>query len=164
MCHQIVSRLVFPIYGISVRPQGNGTTTDIILQSKMILPKVALRRSEAVLQEKKHIILMEVKAEHIKASFHRFPSQGKKQASEELKVCSVALNGIQISCIISIDKQVLLDEESNIIIDDEETKRQKRRSKMLQRRTALVMGMPDPFNNDDLNELTSFKETTEIVC
>jgi len=55
-----------------------------------------------------------------------------------------------------------LDEESNIIIDDEETKREKRRSKMLQRRTTLVMNMPDQFDND-ITESTSSEEATEIV-
>jgi len=50
-----------------------------------------------------------------------------------------------------------LDEESNIIVDDEETKREERRSKIWQRRTTLVMNMPDHFDND-LSESTSSEE------
>ncbi|XP_011694530.1 PREDICTED: leucine-rich repeat and guanylate kinase domain-containing protein-like isoform X2 [Wasmannia auropunctata] len=50
---EIMNRLVFPNYGNTMRPQRNGaTTTNIILQSKTMLPKVILRRSEAISQER----------------------------------------------------------------------------------------------------------------
>jgi len=89
-----MSRLVFPIYGIFVRPQGNGaTTTNIILQSKTMLPKVVLRRSEIVSLEKKHITLIEAKNQEYITSFDRIFEEKKKTLDlEELKVCN--LNGI----------------------------------------------------------------------
>ncbi|KYN13665.1 Leucine-rich repeat and guanylate kinase domain-containing protein, partial [Trachymyrmex cornetzi] len=139
---EIMSRLVFSIYGISMRPRGNGATTDIILQSKTMLPKVVLRRDEIAPQKKKHITLLETKNEKDIKSFDRLSSEEKKQASEELKV--------------------LLDEELNIIIDDEETKREKHRSKMLQRRTILMMDMLDQFDNDNFSESTSSEEIMDI--
>ncbi|XP_018402623.1 PREDICTED: uncharacterized protein LOC108779662, partial [Cyphomyrmex costatus] len=139
--NEIMSRLVFPIYDISVRPQGDGaTTTDIILQSKTMLPKVVLRRSEIASQKKKCIT--ETKNEKDIKSFDQLSSEEKKQTSEELKV--------------------LLDEESNIIIDDKETKREKHRSKMLQRRIILMMDMPDQFDNDNFSESTSSEEIMDI--
>jgi len=83
-----MSRLIFPIYGISVRPQGNGaTTTDIILQSKTMLPKVVLRRSEVVSLKKKRITLIEAKNKKHITSFDRVSEVKKKTlGSEELKV------------------------------------------------------------------------------
>lgn len=85
-----MSRLEFPIYGISVRPQGNGaTTTDIILQSKTMLPKVVLQRSELTSLEKNRITLAETKnGKYIMKSFEE-----KRYATGELKVQSVILNG-----------------------------------------------------------------------
>jgi len=82
-----MSRLVLPIYGISMRPQGNGaTTTNIILQSKTMLPKVVLRRSEVVSLEKKRITMIEAKnKEHI-TSFDRVSEEKKKTLGPELKV------------------------------------------------------------------------------
>ncbi|XP_071633993.1 uncharacterized protein [Temnothorax longispinosus] len=139
MYRQIMCRLEFPIYCISVRPQGNGsTTTDIILQSKTMLPKVVLRRSEVVSLEKKRITLTEARNGK---SFDRFSSEEKRRTTGELKV--------------------LLDEESNIIVDDEETKREERKSKMLLRRTTLVTNMSNHFDDDDLSESTSSEEATE---
>ncbi|XP_024877180.1 leucine-rich repeat and guanylate kinase domain-containing protein-like isoform X1 [Temnothorax curvispinosus] len=136
---EIMCRLEFPIYCISVRPQGNGsTTTDIILQSKTMLPKVVLRRSEVVSLEKKRITLTEARNGKL---FDRFSSEEKRRTTGELKV--------------------LLDEESNIIVDDEETKREERKSKMLLRRTTLVTNMSNHFDDDDLGESTSSEEATE---
>lgn len=48
-------RLEFPSHSVSVRPQNGATTTDIILQSKMMLPKVIIQRSELVAQAIKRI-------------------------------------------------------------------------------------------------------------
>ncbi|XP_011882335.1 PREDICTED: uncharacterized protein LOC105570029 isoform X2 [Vollenhovia emeryi] len=134
-------RLVFPIYGISVRPQGNGaTTTDIILQSKTMLPKVVLGRTEAASLEKKRITLTEAKnRKHIIKSFDRLSFEERRRETE---------------------LKVLLDEESNIIVDDEETKREEHRSKIWQRRTTLVT-KPDHFD-DNLSESTSSEEAMEI--
>lgn len=50
-------RLEFPSYSVSVRPQNGATMTDIILQSKTMLPKVIIQRSELVAQEKKRLAL-----------------------------------------------------------------------------------------------------------
>lgn len=95
MCYQIMCRLNFTIYDMSVRPQGNGAmTTDIILQNKL-LPKVVLRRSEMVSLEKKCTTLTKAKnGKHITKSFKRFLSKEKGHTTERLKVQSVILNRI----------------------------------------------------------------------
>lgn len=84
-------RIEFPIYGISVRPQGNGaTSTDIILQSKTMLPKAVLQRSE---MEKKYITLTNTKnGKHIVKLFDQLLSERKRH--EELKVQNITLNRI----------------------------------------------------------------------
>ncbi|KAG5328039.1 LRGUK protein, partial [Acromyrmex charruanus] len=136
---EVMNRLVFPIY-ISMRPQRNeATTTNTILQNNTMFPKGILRRNEIASQKKKHITLLEIKNEKDIKSFDQLSSEEKKQASDELKV--------------------LLDEELNIIIDDEETKREKHRSKILQRRTILML---DQFDNDNFNESTSSEEIIDI--
>lgn len=76
-------RLEFPIYGISVRPQGYATTTDIIMQSKTMLPKVILQRSEVITLEKKRIRLTQAKTEK-QIKLLEVPSEEKRH--EELKV------------------------------------------------------------------------------
>jgi len=77
-----------------VRPQGNGaTTTDIILQSKTMLPKIVLRRNEVASLEKKRILTKAKNEKRITKSFDRL-SEEKRQATQELKVQSITLNGI----------------------------------------------------------------------
>lgn len=56
-------RLEFPSHSVSVRPQNGATTTDIILQSKTMLPKITIQRSELEAQETKRA-LMKTKSEN----------------------------------------------------------------------------------------------------
>lgn len=85
-------RLEFPIYGTSVRPQGHGATSiDIISQSKTMLPKAVLRRSEMPLLEKKSTIKTQ-NGKHIVKSFEL--SSEEKRHDEELKVQNIILNRI----------------------------------------------------------------------
>lgn len=59
---------------------------------------------------------------------------------------------------------MILDEKSNIIIDDEETKRELRRSKMLERRSTLMLNGFDDVDKSDLTEeSTSSDEEMETV-
>lgn len=80
-------RLEFPSYGVSVRPQGTGATaTDIILESKTMLPKVVIQRSELVSREEKRVALMKTESkDDIVKSFDQLLSE-EKHARKELKV------------------------------------------------------------------------------
>ncbi|XP_036146137.1 leucine-rich repeat-containing protein 23 isoform X4 [Monomorium pharaonis] len=84
---QIISRLELPTYGVIVRPQNEATTTDIILQSKTMLPKTILQRSEAMLLEKKRIALREAWAKkHSVKSLDRMSFEERTHTTERLKV------------------------------------------------------------------------------
>ncbi|XP_032663417.1 leucine-rich repeat and guanylate kinase domain-containing protein [Odontomachus brunneus] len=140
---EIIERLELPTYSIYIRPQGTGaTTTDIILTSKTMLPKVIVGRREFLLGTKKRVVCQEKNnKEYIIKSFDQLLSEGQ-YAVGELKV--------------------LLDEEANIIIDDEETKRELHRTRMLQRRSTLELGATFiPDEEYDLNESNNDATKTE---
>lgn len=87
MCiDQVISRLELPTYSIHVRPQSNGaTTTDIILESKTMLPKVVLRRSE-IKSKKLHVPFREIwNNDKKKESLDLLPDEYQHK-TEELKV------------------------------------------------------------------------------
>jgi len=73
-----------------MKPEENGTITDIKLQNKM-LPKLVFRRNEIISQKKEYITSLETKND-IK-SFDQLLSEEKKQLAE-LKVRIVTLNKI----------------------------------------------------------------------
>ncbi|RLU26219.1 hypothetical protein DMN91_000012 [Ooceraea biroi] len=127
---EVICQLQLPTYSIHVRPQGTGaTTTDIILESKTMLPRVVLRRSE-------------MKPRKNRVPLKRERNNGnnkKKHTMEELKV--------------------ILDEESNIIIDDEEVIRERRRSRMLERRSTLLNGLDDLDKGDLTESTSSDEAT-----
>lgn len=80
--------LELPSYSIWIRPQGTGaTTTDIILESKTMLPKAVMRRSEIVPKVKKRITPQEEKEStyHIMKSFDQLLPE-EQDTTEELKV------------------------------------------------------------------------------
>ncbi|CAL1679756.1 unnamed protein product [Lasius platythorax] len=139
---EIMHRLEFPSYGVSVRPQGTGATaTDIILESKTMLPKVVIQRSELVSLEEKRVALTKTESkDDVVKSFDQLLSE-EKHARKELKV--------------------LLDEESNIIIDDKKTKREMHKSRMLRRRDSLIRNTRNDFDNNDLSESVSSEEEAE---
>jgi len=73
--------LKFPTYSIYVRPQNGATTTDMILESKMMLPKAVVQRSEV-----KHF---KIKKIQIKAHMTKLSDQSEDKrwnARKELKV------------------------------------------------------------------------------
>ncbi|EFN67096.1 Leucine-rich repeats and guanylate kinase domain-containing protein [Camponotus floridanus] len=130
--NEIMCRLEFPSHSISVRPQNGATTTDIILQSKTMLPKIIIQRSELEVQETKRALTKtESENDHLLSE--------EKHDAKGLKV--------------------LLDEKSNIIIDDEKTKRKMHRSRMLRRRNTLIK---NTLNDNDLSESMSSEEEMEI--
>ncbi|XP_018049643.1 PREDICTED: uncharacterized protein LOC108688062 [Atta colombica] len=136
--NEIISHRVFPIYEISMKPEENGTITDIKLQNK-ILPKLVFRRSEIISQKKEYITSLEIKND-IK-SFDQLLSEEKKELAE---------------------LKVLLDEESNIIIEDKEMRQEKHKLRMLQRRNILIRGMLDEFDTDNFSESISSEEMDTV--
>lgn len=79
-------RLEFPSYSVSIRPQGNGaTSTDVILTSKTMLPKVVIRRSELISREKERVKPTETKITDDLLKFDRLLVEDE-QARKELKV------------------------------------------------------------------------------
>lgn len=79
--------LELPSYGTCVRPQGTGATaTDIILESKTMLPKVTVKRSEFLSETKKRVVYQETNnKEYITKSFDQSLYEGQ-YAVGELKV------------------------------------------------------------------------------
>ncbi|XP_029155545.1 leucine-rich repeat and guanylate kinase domain-containing protein-like isoform X2 [Nylanderia fulva] len=138
---EIMHRLEFPSYSISIKPQNGATSTNVILTSKKMLPKVVIQRSELILREKECIKPKKTKINGDLVKFDRLLAE-EKQARKELKV--------------------LLDEDSNIIIDDKETKREMLRSRMLRRRHSLIKNRLNDFDNSELSESVSSEEETEI--
>lgn len=76
--------LELPNYSVWIRPQGTGATaTDIILESKTMLPKVVLKRSGTTLENR--ITFEKRDKNHIMKSFHRSLSE-EQHIVEGLKV------------------------------------------------------------------------------
>ncbi|XP_070149245.1 leucine-rich repeat and guanylate kinase domain-containing protein [Polyergus mexicanus] len=134
--NEIMRRLEFPSYSVSVRPQNGATMTDIILQSKTMLPKITIQRSELVAQEKKRLALTKTE------------NKDYQSLSEE----NHDVTGLK----------VLLDEESNIIIDDKKTKHEMHRSRMLRRRNTLIRNTLNDFDNNDFSDSISSEEEMQI--
>ncbi|KAG7200528.1 hypothetical protein KM043_001092 [Ampulex compressa] len=56
LVEEIVDNMELPSYGVHVRPQGTGATaTDIILESKMMLPKVVITRTQMESEQRKRL-------------------------------------------------------------------------------------------------------------
>lgn len=92
--------LDLPSYSTCVRPQGTGATAlDIIVESKTMLPKVTVGRSEFLLEEKKHIVYQKGNnKECIIKSFDQLLYE-EQYAMEELKVQRAQYNFASCVCL-----------------------------------------------------------------
>ncbi|KAK0086358.1 hypothetical protein PV325_003290, partial [Microctonus aethiopoides] len=141
----IIDTLNLPSYSINVRPQSTGaTTTDIILQSRTMLPKLTKTRQQ-LFEEKKHI---------------KFKSASSIKELRRIYSSDIDEN--------FSDLKVILDEQMNIIVDDDETKLKRRRAKMLRQRQAhrdvdnliLTEDTESIFSDESLDcSLQGFKES-----